>query len=186
MKPSRMELSARGFTLIELVITIVILGLGVSAFLVLINQTTRDSVDPLVNQQANAIAQSYLDEISLQRFCDPDFSTDCHNACTSSTACSACSLNEGSRSQYDDVCDYDGVTDNNGPRDRNGNVVSGPNNELDNYNIQATVDDGSDGSAVTLGGLSSNNGRVLRIDIRVTHDTFSDLDYRLSGFRVNY
>lgn len=186
MKARTAFTAGRGFSLIELVITIVILAIGVSAFLVLINQTTRDSVDPVIRQQAGAMAQSYLDEVSLQRFCDPDFSTDCRSDCTSNTACSVCSLGEGSRDQYDDVCDYDGLADTNGPRDRNNNPVSGPNNELGNYNIQVSVDDGSDGSAAVLGGLSSDNGRVLRIDVRVTHDTFPDLDYTLSGFRVNF
>lgn len=170
-----------GFTLIELLITIVLLAIGVTAFIVLINQTTRDSVDPLIRQQAGAVAQAYLDEVVLNPFCDPDFSTDCRADCTSSTACSACSGSEGSRNIYDDVCDYDGLN-NNGARDRNSNPISG----LGDYNVQVTVDDGSDGSAVTLGGLTSNSGQVVRIDVRVTNASYSDLDYVLSGFRVNY
>lgn len=172
---------AAGFTLIELVITIVILAIGVSAFLVLMNQTTRDSVDPLIRQQAGAIAQSYLDEVMTNSFCDPDFSTNCRADCTSSTACSVCSTNEGSRELFDDVCDYDVINDS-GARDRNSNPIAG----LGNYNVDVSVDDGSDGSAVTLDGLTSNNGQVVRIDVRVTHDSFSDLDYVLSGFRVNF
>ena len=181
MKPDRLTDHSHGFTLIELVITIVLLGIGVSAFMVLINQTTRDSVDPLIRQQAGAVAQSYLDEVVLNPFCDPDFSTNCRADCTSATACSACGGSEGSRNIYDDVCDYDGLN-NNGARDRNSNPIAG----LEAYNVQVTVDDGSDGSAVTLDGLTSNNGQVLRIDVQVTHDSYSDLNYVLSGFRVNY
>jgi len=169
------------FTLIELIVAIVILAIGVSAFIVLINQTTRDSVDPLIRQQAGAIAQAYLDEALTNPFCDPDFSTSCRTDCTSATACSVCSLNEGSRDLFDDVCDYDGINDS-GARDRSNNLITG----LENYNVQVTVDDGGDGSAVTLDGLTSNSGQVLRVDVEVTHDTFVDLDYVLSGHRVNF
>lgn len=186
MKPSTNGLgfkafSVGGFTLIELIITIVILGIGVTAFLVLVNQTTRDSVDPLIRQQAGAVAQAYMDEVLLNPFCDPDFSTDCRTACTSATACTTCSNPEGSRNLYDDVCDYDGLS-NTGARDRDGSAIAG----LGNYNVQVTVDDGSDGSAVTLNTLSSNSGQVVRVDVRVTHSSYQQLDYILSGFRVNY
>lgn len=181
MRPEQVKRTGIGFTLVELIITIALLAIGVSAFIVLMNQTTRDSVDPLIRQQAGAVAQAYLDEAALNPFCDPDFSTNCRTDCTSATACSACSGGEGSRNLYDDVCDYDGLV-NNGARDRNSNPIAG----LEDYNVQVTVDDGSDGSAVTLDGLTSGNGQVLRIDVQVTHDSYSDLDYVLSGFRVNY
>ena len=170
-----------GFTLLELVITIVILGIGVSSFIILMNQTTRDSVDPLIRQQAGAVAQAYLDEVLSNPFCDPDFSTNCRTDCSSSNACSVCSLNEGSRDLFDDVCDYNGINDS-GARDRGSNPITG----LENYNVQVVVDDGSDGSAVALDGLSSNSGQVLRVDVEVTHSSFPDLDYVLSGHRVNF
>lgn len=63
-----------GMSLIEVVVFIVVLGIGFAGILVLYNQLTRASVDPLVRKQALAIASSLLEEIQLHGFtyCDPD------------------------------------------------------------------------------------------------------------------
>jgi MSHA pilin protein MshD len=163
-----------GFTLIELVISIVILSIGVTAFLVLINQTVSRSADPMILEQANAIAQSYLEEVMLNSFCDPNL--DCDTVCISN-ACTACTVPEGSRDLFDDVCDYNGLN-NNGARDQNNNPIPG----LGNFNITINVLD----SGINLEGLNSDNGEVVRIDVRVTHDSFQALDLTLSGFKANY
>ncbi len=72
----------RGFTLIELVLLIAILGIGLSALTLLMNTTTANSVDPLLRQQAHAVGQSYLEEVLLNSFCDPNLSTSCPTFCT--------------------------------------------------------------------------------------------------------
>lgn len=167
--------SSRGFTLIELVVSIVVLSIGVTTFLTLILQTTRDSPDAMIQEQAYAIAQSYMEEILSQPFCDPDFSTDCRANCTAN-ACTTCSLAEGSRNLFDDVCDYDGLSDN-GAEDFNGPIAG-----LSGYNVDVTVDD----SGATLNGLSSATGQVVRIDVRVRHDTFTDLDATLKAYMSNF
>jgi MSHA pilin protein MshD len=63
-----------GFSLIETVIFIVVLGIGIAGLAVLYNQLTLASVDPLVRKQAVAIANSLMEEIQLRpfTFCDPD------------------------------------------------------------------------------------------------------------------
>lgn len=164
---------SRGFTLIELVISIVILSIGVTAFLVLINQTVRHSADPMILEQANAIAQSYLEEVMLNSFCDPDL--DCDTVCVSN-ACTVCTAAEASRDLFDDVCDYDGLV-NNGAIDQNDNPIAG----LGNFNITVNVIDSG-----IIGGLNADSGEIVRIDVRVTHDSFQALDLTLSGFRANY
>ena len=65
---------ARGLSLIELVVFIVVLAVGVTGVALLFNQMTRSSVDPVVRKQALAIANSLLEEVELQPFtyCDPD------------------------------------------------------------------------------------------------------------------
>ena len=168
----------KGFTLIELVVAIVILSIGATAFIVLINQSTRRSVDPVIIQQANAIAQSYLEEIMLNPFCDPDLSTDCPAFCSGGNTCSICTASEASRDVYDDICDYRGVNDTNGALDRDENPIAG----LGSYNINITVND----TTAALNGLSAANNEVMRIDVNVTHDTFTELDFNLSGYRTNY
>jgi MSHA pilin protein MshD len=174
--------SSRGFTLIELVITIVILGIGVAAFTQLMNASTIASIDPMVRQQAHAIAQSYLEEIMLNSFCDPNLATDCPAYCTGSNICSTCGGSASpapaeTRPEFDDVCDYNGVSDN-GAVNQFGTAIPA----LASYNVAVTVDD----SGVTLSGLNSGNGEVVRVDVNVTHDTYPDLDVTLSAYRANY
>jgi MSHA pilin protein MshD len=78
---------ARGLTLIEVIVFVVVLGVGFAGMLILYNRVTQASVDPLVRKQALALAQSLLEEIELQpfTFCDPD-DPNVYTA-TSSAAC---------------------------------------------------------------------------------------------------
>lgn len=64
----------RGMSLIEVVVFIVVLGIGIAGLAILYNRLTLSSVDPLVRKQAVAIASSLLEEIQLRpfTFCDPD------------------------------------------------------------------------------------------------------------------
>ncbi len=118
----------------------------------------------------------------LTSFCDPDLSTDCPVFCSGGDTCTVCTVSEVSRNLYDDVCDYNGLSDIAGAVDRSTNPISG----LGNYNINVTVDDGSDGSEAVLNTLSSATNQVIRVDVNVTHDTYTDLDQTLSGYRSNY
>lgn len=63
-----------GLTLIELIMFIVIVGVGLAGVLTVLNVTTRHSADPLVRRQALAVAEAILEEAMLQPFtwCDPD------------------------------------------------------------------------------------------------------------------
>jgi len=175
-----------GFTLIELVIAIAILAIGASALVVLINSATRHSLEPLVRQQANAIAQSYLEEALLSPFCDPNISTDCPAACTvspcGSASCSSLEMSGGvpDRPNFDDICDYNSINDTSGPVDRDGNPMSP--STLGTYNVRVNVVD----TGVTLNGLNSNNGQVVRVDVIVTNDNLRDLNVTLSAYKANY
>ena len=162
-----------GFTLVELIVALVVLGVGVSGFLILINQTTKDSVDPLLRAQANAIAQSYLEEILAQSFCDPDL--DCDTVCVSN-ACTVCTDTEANRGLFDDVCDYQGLPDT-VVRDRNSVAIA----DLGAYQVVVNIVDG----AASLGGLSGANGEVMRVDVTVTHPGLPG-SVTLSGYRVNF
>lgn len=167
-----------GLSLIELVMVIVILSVGVAGLFLLINQVTARSADPMVRQQALAIGQSYLEEVLLRPFCDPDLSTDCTGTCTVVDVCSnaSCSSVEASRGDYDDICDYDGLSDT-GARDQTGAPVTG----LAAYKVDvAVIDDGS----VALNTLGA--GEVVRVDVTVTHGAGENVSLTLSGYRSNY
>lgn len=65
---------ARGLSLIELIVFIMIVGIALAGILGVMNLTTRASVEPLVQKQALAIAEAYLEEVLAMPFtyCDPD------------------------------------------------------------------------------------------------------------------
>jgi MSHA pilin protein MshD len=179
-----------GATLIELVVTIVIVSVLMLTLLTLTGQSTGRSVDPMIQEQASAIAQAYLEEILQKGFCDPDYDVDsnpatplnCPAQCTGSVcAGGGCrnsgSVQEGARDLYDDICDYDGLSDN-GAVDQNGTAVNG----LGDYDISVNV---VDDATANLNGLTGNAGEAARVDVTVTHPAMPD-DVQLSGFRANY
>lgn len=63
----------RGFTLIELIVFIVIVGVGLAGILAVFNVTVRSSADPMIRKQMLSIAEALLEEVELQPFtyCDP-------------------------------------------------------------------------------------------------------------------
>ena len=128
-----------GLTLVELLVSIVIVGIAASTILGVFSTTAGSSADPMIRHQAAAIAEAYLEEIRLRSFSDPDGSD-----------------GEASRADFDDVDDYNGLTDV-GARNQFGAAIP----ELSDYTVSVAVS-----SSSGLGGLSSAD--VLRIDVLVT------------------
>ena len=83
----------RGFTLIELIIFIVIVGVGLSGILLVINTVVKSSADPMVQKQALALADGIIEEIMLKAYS--------HNINVTSG---------NDRATYDNVDDYNGLT----------------------------------------------------------------------------
>ena len=80
-----------GFTLIELIIFIVVVGAGLAGILSVMNTVVKSSADPMVRKQAVALADSILEEILLKAYADPDGVS-----------------GETTRATMDDVADYNG------------------------------------------------------------------------------
>ena len=176
----RLQLRTAGATLIELVATITIVAIALVTLIALTSRSTRHSVDPMIQEQAVAVAQAYLEEILQKGFCDPDVASDCVAACSGAGACgnAACTASEGgNRGQYDDVCDYRNLPDSL-VRDQSGAQITA----LKQYSVTVSVTD--DNTAV-LNGLTGNAGQVLRIDVDVTHPAMGNT-VELTGFRTNY
>ncbi|MDZ7642982.1 MAG: prepilin-type N-terminal cleavage/methylation domain-containing protein [Woeseiaceae bacterium] len=145
--PAGLELRRqRGVTLVELLVSIVIVGIAAGTILGLLATTTGASADPLLRHQASAIAEAYLEEILLRPFDDPDGAD-----------------GEGSRAAFDDLDDYDGLVEA-GARDQFGNPLPG----LAAYTVAVTVT-----SSAALPSVPS--GDTLRIDVNVSHGTDVDL-----------
>ena len=164
----KLPIRARGVSLPELIVAIVIIGVSVAGILSVMNLTTQRSADPMIQQQAQLIAESYLEEILLKKFVDP-------------TADAVCPAAPGLRTNYDNVCDYNGLNDNTGARNQFGTLVTG----LEAYNVTVTV---TVNTTVTLGSLTNTAVllRVMQVDVVVTHDSFPGVNATLTGYRTNY
>ena len=130
--------SDSGFTLVELIVAMVVISIALVGVMSVINYTTSHSSDPVLRQQAIAIAEAYMEEITLKNYVDPDAD------------------GEGTRDLFDDVDDYNGLSDS-GAVDQNGNVISG----LGNYSVSVSVTPQNYGPA-------GNEVSGLKIDVTVT------------------
>lgn len=113
----------RGFTLIEAIITLVVLAAAAAGVLLVFAETTARSADPMIRAQAQSIATAYMDEILLQSYNDPD-GGETGGAEPGET-----------RPTYDDIWDYD-VISNESPTDRTGNSIGA----LSEYTVDVDVD----------------------------------------------
>lgn len=152
----------QGFTLIELIIFIVIVGVGVAGVLSVFTSSVKNSADPMVRKQAMSVAESLLEEILLKEFKDPNGGTN---------GVSSCALATGSnRTLWDDVCDYNTYTSS-GVTDVQGNAVSA----LSGYKVLPAV-------AVTTVAIGGVN--LKRVAVSVT-DTQNNV-ISVVGYRGNY
>lgn len=156
---------ARGFTLIEMILAIVIIGVGLAGVLAAFNTTVKSSTDPLVHKQLLSVAEEMMEEILLKPFVDPEGDTAPSNAATS------CGLAAAARSAFDDVSDYHNYQTT-GICDIDGAVVTG----LGTFSLRVSID-----AAATLGGLGS--GAVKKVTVVVTRGSES---ISLVGWRTNY
>ena len=129
----------RGVTLVELVIAITIVAIAATAVMGAMSTVTTRTADAMVQQQAVALAQAYLEEVLQRPVGDPDGIEP-----------------ESGRGSWDDIDDYNGLADT-GARDQFGNAIA----ELSGYNVTVAV---VPTSAMT--GVPSTAAR--RVDVTVT------------------
>lgn len=108
-----------GFTLVELIFFIVVVGLGIAGILSVMNVSVAGSADPMVRKQAMALADSVMEEIMLQPFADPDGVG-----------------GEATRATFDDVGDYNGIDE---VVSAAGPIFQGLPANLNGYRIQVAV-----------------------------------------------
>ncbi len=125
-----------GFTLIEVITTIVVLAIAAGALLSVFTGTIRGSADPMIQQQAVSIAEAYMEEILLKDFNDPD------------------GIGGETRSTYDDVRDYNALPDT-VVRDQNGNAIGA----LSAYSITVSV------TGDVLNGIAASNSLRVDISV---------------------
>jgi MSHA pilin protein MshD len=173
---------ARGFSLVDAVVFIVVVGIGVAGIAVLFNQMTRGSVDPGVRKQALAIASSLMEEIQLRGFtlCDPD---DPNVYTAPGTPCTAVEVigPEAGESRYanprfDNVSDYHGFAMAGvAMSDATGTALP----DLASYSASVTVAQPNPGD---LPGIPFD--AQLRIVVTVTGP--ANVNVSLQGYRTRY
>lgn len=145
-----------GFTLVEMIIAIVIIGVGLAGVLTAFTTSVKSSADPLLNKQMLAIAEGMMEEIALKPF-----------AAGPGTIPAGCN-----RVNADDVADYSSYTSQ-PVCDIDGTAVSG----LSGYAVSVTVT-----TPATLGSMAGS-ADVMKITVTVTRGSDS---LSLIGWRTNY
>ena len=149
---------SRGVNLIELIISIVIISIACTGVLLIFAQTVRYSADPMVQTQALAIAEAYLDEILARPLVDPN------------------GTNAGeTRATYDNVGDYNGLS-NSPPQDQSGAPAdfapADGQPDLAGYQVDVAV----------TANVGVNGVAMSQVDVRVRFGTV--VDVTLTGYRA--
>lgn len=171
-----------GFSLVEQIVFIVVVGVAVAGVLLALNVVTRGSVDPMIQKQALAVAEAVLEEVQLQPFtyCDPDDA----NAATALNAAGCATTAEtlspepgesrvSATAPFDNVNDYHGFSMSGGITDVAGNSIPG----LGGYSVSVSV------AGQALGGIASSD--ALLITVTVTHPAITP-GLVVHGYRVRY
>lgn len=174
----------RGFTLIEMALFIVVVGVGVAGTLMAFDYASRDSADPVVRKQALAIAESLLEEIQQMPFtyCDPD-----DPAVSTATSAAGCAVAEAigpeaGETRYSPTTPFDNVNDYHnyntaievpaGIKDITGTAIAG----LTGYNAQVTV------AQTALNGIAATDALLITVTVTGPANT----TVVINGYRTQY
>jgi len=148
---------ARGFTLVEMIIAMVIISVGLAGVMAVLTNTGVQSADPMVTKQVTAIAEGMMEEIMLKPVQGPGTAVPPGAGCM--------------RTEFDEINDYNGydqpVCD----------ITGAPG--VAGYRIKVSVASAS-GDALS-GGVPDTD--AVRIAVTVNHGTTS---YALVGWRYKY
>ncbi len=155
--------SQRGFTLVEIIVSIVAIGILMALVINVFAPQVVRGTDPLFSMRAAELGQSYLEEILGKRF---DENSPLGNGlrCNSGSPQPSCSAalgidtgeTAGVTNTFDDVDDYNSVV-NLAPTDQSGSVRSG----YEDFRVSISV--AYAGSEVGL----ANNTDAKRIDVTI-------------------
>ena len=188
-----------GVTLVELVIFIVVVGVGVAGILLVYTSTARHSADPQIRKQMLAVAEVLLEETALMpfTFCDPD-DADAVIAGAALVGAGNCASTvdaigpEAGETRYapsrrfDNVNDYAGFSTATatpeGIADHSGTVIG----SLAGYSAQVSVKAQSLGPAGAVIAATDANGAPQVLLVTVTVTAAGGDAISLSGYRTRY
>jgi len=157
----------RGFSLIEVVIFIVIVSVALVGVLTVMDLTTRHSADPLIRKQAIALAESMLEEVSLQAFDNPPPADDFAGPFT-----------QPNRVFFDSIGDYNSFTTSGAYAIGGAAAISG----LAGYNVSVSVVPTDLGPAASQ--ITSASGNARLITVTVTGP--DNVPVSIAGYRTNF
>ena len=149
----RVQKNQSGITLIELVVTIVVLGVALITLSGILRGGASNNSDLTIQVRATSLAQAYLDEILGKRYDERTRNRGVPPCSTAAPAPRQCSAEasfgadygspvdpgENSRSRLDDVDDYHGMDEGDGQalplQDAQGNTRTG----YDNFRVRVAV-----------------------------------------------
>lgn len=178
-----------GLSLVELIVSIVIVSAAVGGVLSVLNLTTRASAEPMIQKQALAIAEAVLEEVQLMPFtyCDPDDAN--ADTALNAAACAATSeaifgpegvnapptgpaeTRAGTVRAFDNVNDYHGYSMS-GITDIEGAAIAG----LGDYRADVTI------AAQSLGAIPASDAQLISVIVTGP----ANVNVRLDGYRVRY
>ena len=169
----------KGYSLIELVVTIVLTSIIVVVFLTLFSSVQRNSTEPVFQVKAAELGQAYLEEISLKKY---DHASPAGNGLRCNDTGPACSGTLGvdnitpgvaeTRANFNDVDDYNNLVES-PPADALGNVRSG----FNNFSVSIAV-------SYAGGDLGLAAQDMKRIEVTVTAP--DSTQYVFSQYRGNF
>ena len=145
------------FTLIEVIVTVVLLAITSTVFLSVYSNMVRGSADPVIQQQAITVAEAYMEEILRKSYEDPSV-VETGSAEAGET-----------RASFNDVQDYNALPVNQNVRDQNDNPIAA----LAGYTVTVVV------QAAILSGVNA-----MQIDVTVAHPVSGSI--LLTAFRTQY
>lgn len=148
-----------GFSLIEVIVFIVIVGVALAGVVSVLNLTVSHSADPMLSRQAIAVGEAFIDEILTRSFGN------------------AAGTNVDPRSNFTGVDDYNNYAST-GIKFRNGTGISG----LTQYSVQVSV--APTGAPLGPGGNQVPAGQMKLVTVTVTAP--NGTIYPITAYKANY
>jgi MSHA pilin protein MshD len=181
-----------GFTLIEMVATIVILSIALVGVAGMVSLGTSNSANTLLETRAIALGQAYLDEIMGRRFderSDPGGLDPCYgfvggDRCTDIDDFGTEGA-EATRDRFDDVDDYHDLAEGDGEPDPIVDADGDTRAEYENFHVQVTVCySGGNGPCLAPPlADTATNGKLITVAVR---NRAEDVGWKFSVYKANF
>lgn len=139
----------QGFTIIEMVVAIVVIGVGLAGVLSAVSTSTRASADPMLNKQLQTVAEEIMEEILLKPY---------SGSAATKTGCV--------RNNFNSLADYAGYATTGRICDADGVEIA----DLAGFSLSVAVD------SATLGGVT--DARKVTVTVSRGSESFRLTSWR--------